>query len=695
MTDEARFQALNDAVEEILRRQTELEERLSRLESARWPVSPSGPPVPSPTPRPIVTPKPDTEAIQTRPVPKPRAERPAIETKVGLTVINRVGVITLVLGVAFFFKWAVDNEWIGPTGRVVLGLLAGCAALAAADLLFRKAQKTFAQGIAGAGLAILYLAAYAAFGFYHLVPQVIAFAFLLSTTALGFALSLRYESPAIAALGLLGGYLTPLLLSTGEDHPWFLLSYVLLLDIAAMALRQRKGWRLLEVLAFIATTIIYFAWFTQHELDHQKTAVATLGLLAYYFLFAYAGSGIVAGLSSLVAAVEILFVWPDDAGPFFAFELLIAASGMFVSRLRRASAPLTLTFTAFWLCAAFFSLENTRLGIGARFTGVSAGFLLLFAFAAFDENATTESNAVSMARLTTVAANGSLYFAVVYALLRTNHHEWLGFIAVCVAASYLALAASIRRTTSLVAEADLTRLALPIGMALAFITLAIPIQLSGFRITVAWALQAAALSWLGAKFHSERAYIASTAIFALVAMRLLIIDAWLYAFTATAPAVFFNPRFLACAVSAGSGFLAANWIVNWSRALALADYVGAHVALLAGLTLETMMWVGRNAAVSNRISAQTFAVSVLYGTYAVALVSVGVTRRTAVNRVSGLVLIGFVIAKLYLFDVWQLDRVYRIAAFVALGILLISTSFLYSRYRHVLEALLRSDETSA
>jgi uncharacterized membrane protein len=76
-------------------------------------------------------------------------------------------------------------------------------------------------------------------------------------------------------------------------------------------------------------------------------------------------------------------------------------------------------------------------------------------------------------------------------------------------------------------------------------------------------------------------------------------------------------------------------------------------------------------------------------------VSIGVTTRTAVNRISGLALIGFVIAKLYLFDVWQLDRVYRIAAFVALGILLISTSFLYSRYRHVLEALLRNDETPA
>src|SRR4051794_2578648 len=360
MTEE-RLQALNDAVQEILRKQIDLEERLSRLEAASRPTptaAPSGPPeslVAPPRPNPIAPPKQPVRTSKPGSGPGAGAEGPAIETKVGLTLVNRIGVITLVLGVAFFFKWAVDNEWIGPTGRVLLGLLAGCGALAAADFLFRKRQKTFAQGIAGAGLAILYLAAYSAFGFYHLVPQAVAFAFLVSTTVLGFALSLRYESSAIAALGLLGGYLTPLLLSTGEDHPWFLLSYVLLLDVAAMALRGRKGWRVLEILSFCATTIIYLAWFAHNESNHRKTVVATFGALVYYALFAYVGSGLISALSSLVGAVEILFVWPDVAGPFFAFELLIAGSGMFVARIRQIPAALTLGFTSFWLCAGFFS----------------------------------------------------------------------------------------------------------------------------------------------------------------------------------------------------------------------------------------------------------------------------------------------------------------------------------------------------
>jgi uncharacterized membrane protein len=288
-----------------------------------------------------------------------------------------------------------------------------------------------------------------------------------------------------------------------------------------------------------------------------------------------------------------------------------------------------------------------------------------------------------------------VYFGIAYALLRANYHAWLGLIAVCVAATYLALASLTRKALSLREGSDLRPLLLQIGMAVTFITLAIPIQLTGFRITIGWALQAAALTWLGAKFKSPRAYLGGAVVFALVALRLATLDAWLYAFTSSAPTAFFNSRFLAFAVSAACAFVAARWAVGSTRNLALAEYLGGHVALLAGLTLEVTMWVARNAAPSNRISAETFSVSLLYGVYAVVLVSIGVTTRTAINRISGLALIGFVIAKLYLFDVWQLDRVYRIAAFVALGILLISTSFLYSRYRHVLEALLRNDETPA
>jgi len=116
------------------------------------------------------------------------------------------------------------------------------------------------------------------------------------------------------------------------------------------------------------------------------------------------------------------------------------------------------------------------------------------------------------------------------------------------------------------------------------------------------------------------------------------------------------------------------------------------VVLLWGLTTEVIGWAERSTLPQNLLSVETVAVSILFGIYAVILVSVGVGTRTAINRIAGLGLIGIVIVKLYLFDVWQLGRVYRISAFVALGLLLLGTSFLYSRFRRLIESLWKDDE---
>src|SRR5436305_11373316 len=106
MTDE-RFEALNDAVQEILRKQASLEARLSRLEAALPGVAGTAPAPSVPSPPfeevrqapPTIHPEQGPVAIKRRPASTAASERPAIETKVGLTLVNRIGVITLVMGV--------------------------------------------------------------------------------------------------------------------------------------------------------------------------------------------------------------------------------------------------------------------------------------------------------------------------------------------------------------------------------------------------------------------------------------------------------------------------------------------------------------------------------------------------------------------------------------------------------------------
>src|SRR4029079_1204104 len=91
------------------------------------------------------------------------------ETRMGLTWLNRIGVITSVFAVAFFFKYAVERGWIGETVRVALGTCAGLLALLLGDWLWRRGQRVYAQGIVATGIGILYLSFYAAYALHHLL----------------------------------------------------------------------------------------------------------------------------------------------------------------------------------------------------------------------------------------------------------------------------------------------------------------------------------------------------------------------------------------------------------------------------------------------------------------------------------------------------------------------------------------------
>jgi uncharacterized membrane protein len=154
-------------------------------------------------------------------------------------------------------------------------------------------------------------------------------------------------------------------------------------------------------------------------------------------------------------------------------------------------------------------------------------------------------------------------------------------------------------------------------------------------------------------------------------------------------------RFFTFATSAGAMLLASYWSSKLIKQEALLTYFAGHFFLLWGLCLEIFGWATRSASPDNRVSVETMTISLLFGVYAVILVSLGVATRTAVNRLSGLGLIGIVVLKLYFFDVWQLGRPYQIAAFVILGILLLSTSFLYSHFRRLIETWWKDDQTSA
>ncbi len=693
--DSQRLDALASALASLAQKQARLEERLARLEKSLR-VEPEA----AVTREKPVWREPEVarrETIQAPVEPEPAiAEIPVdtstLESKVGLTVVNRIGAITLVLGVAFFFKWAVDNNWIGPAGRVALGLLAGFVTLAAGDVIWRKRQRVFAQGITATGIAILFLAIYAAFGFYHLIPQTAAFLMMVAAIVMAALLALRYDSLAIAALALVAGYATPLLLSTGEDHPWFLFSYLLLLNVAATELATRRKWRGLEIISLIATVIIYGGWLLSRGTKAEEHLIATLAPLAFCAQLWRTQTPLLFAVSQFLTAAAMTLIWQREESRYIPLALLVAAAGLLFAHLRSYRDALLSAFVGFWLFYALHLVQTPgpmREPL-TRFLGASCGFALFFAWSWW--HLLIKRAAPSTVALSLFALNGVIYYAHSYWMLRSDYHLWLGPLAALVAGGYLVFGLLLHRQTA-ESNVDTRPVLLALGVAISFLTLAIPIQFTGFTITIAWAMQGAALTWIGCRLGSARALMAALVVFGLVALRLLVFEAESLP-DPQSYTLLWNERFLTFTVSAVAMLLAAWWGSKILQPLSLATYFGGHVSLLLGLCLEITGWAGRSVSGDDRLSAETIGISILFGVYAVVLVSAGVATRTVINRLSGLGLTGIVILKLYLFDVWQLSRPYQISAFVILGILLLATSFLYSHFRRLIESWWKDEKSS-
>ena len=152
--------------------------------------------------------------------------------------LNKLGALSLVVGAAVVFKYAVDSNWIGPTGRVALGLLVGAALIAGGEIYARRGWQRFASGLVAAGDGLLFVAVYFGQQQYGVIPTHLAFGLYVVVTAAVAAQALRYDIQALATWGLLGGYLAPALASTGEGNFVFLGTYLLVLNGGVFAIAQ-------------------------------------------------------------------------------------------------------------------------------------------------------------------------------------------------------------------------------------------------------------------------------------------------------------------------------------------------------------------------------------------------------------------------------------------------------------------------
>ncbi|MES2516100.1 MAG: DUF2339 domain-containing protein [Bacteroidota bacterium] len=188
-----------------------------------------------------------------------RKKNPDLEKFIGENILSKVAITVLVIGIAFFVKYAIDKEWINEIARVGIGILCGGIVLGFAHKLHKK-FKAFSSVLVAGGIAIFYFTIGIAFHEYQLFNQTTAFIIMLLITAFSVFISVLYDRVELAALSLIGGFATPFMVSTGGGNYVVLFVYVLVLDLGMLALAYLRKWNLINVMAYVFTMILYVAW---------------------------------------------------------------------------------------------------------------------------------------------------------------------------------------------------------------------------------------------------------------------------------------------------------------------------------------------------------------------------------------------------------------------------------------------------
>ena len=182
------------------------------------------------------------------------------EQWIGVRGAAALGAAILVLAGGYFFKYSVDHGLISPLMRVVLGVVVALACLTGSELWLRKRHVLLANSLAGAGFAILYLCFWAAKARYGLIGTAVAGALMVLVTVSCGVLSVKHDARLVAVFGLVGGFATPIMLSTGSDRPFALFGYLLLLNVALLYVARRRRWPLLTLVSLGFTGLYQAAW---------------------------------------------------------------------------------------------------------------------------------------------------------------------------------------------------------------------------------------------------------------------------------------------------------------------------------------------------------------------------------------------------------------------------------------------------
>lgn len=373
------------------------------------------------------------------------------EKYIGENLFGKIGILIFVIGVGFFVKYAIDKDWISESLRTVLGFLTGSVLLGVAERL-RKRYRTFSSLLAGGAFAVFYLTVAIAYHYYELFSQTVAFGILVGVTLFMSVLAVLYDRRELAIISLVGGFLAPFLVTSGEDNYIALFTYVSILNVGMFILSIYKKWGELPVLSFVFTYLVMFIY----VLDN--------------FVLSAAGGPVQAHSMFWFATL-------------FYFIFLLPVVSIFRVQGRRISKwLLNIVVINNFLYLVLGSMFLDVMELDVKLTGVLSLFIAL------------------------------VNLALTAWLRKKQGYRFLFFAA--------------------------------LGLVLTFVSLTVPLQMSGDTITLFWASETVLLLWLYVKSRMRIYEVATFVLVCLTAVSFLI-DAYYIAtgYTEAGDAIYFNSTF--------------------------------------------------------------------------------------------------------------------------------------------------------
>ena len=208
-----------------------------------------------------------------------------LEQFIGKRALGWIAVVVLLFATAFFIRYAFENEWVGPLGRVALGVVAGLLLVIRGRSYYLRGWRVFSQMLTAGGIVLLYLSTFASFGYYQLLPQQSAGVFMFLVVACSGLLALRYDAVAIAVMAVVGGLFTPLLLHSIHDQYVSLFQYLAALNLGIVALLAVRAWPVVGMLAYLGTQGVFWIWYeVNYHPEKLPWAIGFQGVIYVMYL---------------------------------------------------------------------------------------------------------------------------------------------------------------------------------------------------------------------------------------------------------------------------------------------------------------------------------------------------------------------------------------------------------------------------